>query len=98
MSSSAPDPGVRRVSAGSPRTTPTAFDDVTVFVSDGTAVDLTVALVDASALVVEPQSLVVTGTLAAQIVNTGPGVVSGCMVAMGVEHRNEVLRTSEWHD
>ena len=58
-------------------TAATASDDVTVFVSDGAAVDLTVTLVDASALVVEPQSLVVTGTLAAQIVNAGPGVASG---------------------
>ena len=55
----------------------TASDDVTVFVSDGAAVDLTVTLVDASALVVEPQSLVVTGTLATAIVNAGPGVASG---------------------
>ena len=58
-------------------TAATASDDVTVFVSDGAAVDLAVTLVDASALVVEPQSLVVTGTLAAQIVNAGPGVAAG---------------------
>ena len=68
----------------------TASDDVTVLIGSSSAPpDLTVVQVDASAIFVDPQTLEMSGTVAAEIGNPGVGPAAGPFAVTFFEDRNQ---------